>query len=70
MITLPSPPPDYDQSAEAQRNQILEQADAGNHKRGTDLELGPGERIVMRSPNGTRYFLTVSNAGALEITAA
>jgi hypothetical protein len=68
-IILPNPPPEYDASAESQRNQIIEQADASNHKRGSDVELGLNERIIMRSPDGTRYALTVSNAGALEINA-
>ena len=66
-IILPNPPRDYDPSAEAQRNQLIEAADATNHKRGSDVELGLNERIIMRSPNGTRYAITVSNAGALEI---
>jgi hypothetical protein len=69
-MKLPNPPAQYDAMTERQRNQMLERTDAGNHKRGADIELGLNERIILRSPNGTRYILTVSNAGALEITAA
>ena len=70
MIVLPNPPVEYDASAEAQRNQLIEQADDMNHKRGADIELGLNERIIMRSPDGGRWVLTVSNAGNLEVTAA
>lgn len=31
--------------------------------------IGTGSRIVMTSPNGTRYAVTVSNAGAWVLTA-
>lgn len=70
MIILPNPPQQYEPSAEAQRNQMIEQADSQNHKRGSDVELGPGERLILRSPDGSRWAVTVSNAGALEVTAA
>lgn len=69
MITLPNPPLQYEPSAESQRNQLIEQADNMNHKRGADVELGREERIIMRSPDGSRWAISVSNAGALEVTA-
>lgn len=69
MIILPNPPLQYEPSAESQRNQLIEQADNMNHKRGADVELGREERIIMRSPDGSRWAVSVSNAGALEVTA-
>lgn len=69
MIILPNPPLQYEPSAESQRNQLIEQADNMNHKRGADVELGREERIIMRSPDGSRWAISVSNAGALEVTA-
>lgn len=30
-----------------------------------DVELQPNVRLIMTSPNGTRYAFTVDNAGAL-----
>jgi len=69
VIILPNPPLQYEPSAESQRNQLIEQADNMNHKRGADVELGREERIIMRSPDGSRWAISVSNAGALEVTA-
>jgi hypothetical protein len=35
---------------------------------GRDIEVGQG-RVILISPNGTRYALTVSNAGVLSAVA-
>lgn len=32
---------------------------------GRDIELAQGEKLILRSPNGTRYYLVVSDAGVL-----
>ena len=45
----------------------LESADAQNLKRGYDVEMNAG-RVILTSPNGTRYALAVSNAGVLSTT--
>jgi len=67
-MRLPVPAVRYDVSLEAQRNALLEQADTMNHKKGVDLEL-VNERLILRSPNGTRYAVTVTDLGVLEATA-
>lgn len=66
-MRLPVPPVRYDPSLEAQRNSMIEMMDARNHKRGVDLEL-VDERLILHSPNGTRYVVTVTDLGALEAT--
>ena len=43
---------------------ILERMDNNNFKKNQDLEIGQN-RIILMSPNGTRYALVVSNTGAL-----
>lgn len=70
-MTLPKPPERYDARAEATRNAELEREDAKNRKVNQDIELvnSGGARLILRSPNGTRYNITVSNAGALVVTA-
>jgi len=69
-LRLPQPSPDYDQAREAERNRAIERADAQNHKRGRDIEVGASsERLILTSPNGTRYSVVVDNAGALSTTA-
>lgn len=69
-MRLPKATDQYDRAAEDQRNRALEQADQGNHKRGRDVELGPGEAVILRAPDGTRYRLEVQNGGTLATTLA
>lgn len=47
---------------------LLERADKENHKRNRDLELGEG-RLILTSPNGTRYSVTVADDGTLSTAA-
>lgn len=42
----------------------VEMADRMNYKRDRDLEIGQN-RVILTSPNGSRYALTVDNAGVL-----
>lgn len=47
----------------------LNRRDKDSLKRGRDIEMDQG-RIILTSPNGTRYALVVDNAGALSTVAA
>jgi len=47
----------------------IEKADQLNHKRNRDVEIGKA-RLIVTSPNGTRYALAVSNAGVLTAVTA
>lgn len=47
----------------------LEQEDARNLKRDQDAELAGAARLILRSPNGARWSITVSNAGAISAVA-
>lgn len=67
-MVLPQPPGSYSPRIEAERNRQIEQANRANHKRGQDVEIGEA-RLILTSPNGTRYSVTVDNAGALSATA-
>jgi hypothetical protein len=68
-MKLPTPPGNYDPAYESQRNLFIEQADTQNHKRLTDIEVVLPQRLILRSPNGTRYVISVSNSGVLSATA-
>jgi hypothetical protein len=68
-MKLPAPPSRYDPSREADRNRLLEQADLQNHKRGRDLFVAPG-RVVIVSPDGTAWALTVSDTGTVSAVKA
>ena len=48
----------------------LTREDERNRKVGRDVTLLVGERIILKSPDGSRWAITVSNAGALSTTAA
>lgn len=46
----------------------VEAADKMNYKRDRDLEIGQN-RVILTSPNGSRYAITVSDGGVLSTTA-
>lgn len=48
---------------------VLVKEDERNFKKGADLRLVQGERLILASPNGTRYIVTVDDAGTLGSTA-
>jgi hypothetical protein len=63
-MSLRVPPPTYSQIAMADLVRALDAQDQQNHKKGRDIYVAPG-RLILTSANGTRYVLTVSDAGAL-----
>lgn len=67
-MRLPKPSEKYSRDDQARLQATLEQADAANHKRGRDVEINPG-RLILTSPDGTRWSVTVSNAGTLSAAA-
>lgn len=68
-MNLPAPPERYSQPAENQRNVILSQADGQNLKRNTDIDMASGAKLILRSPNGHRWNITVNNAGVIAAVA-
>jgi hypothetical protein len=67
-MKLRNPPATYSPAAEITRNQQIERANDENHKRGRDIEVAPA-RLILTSPNGTRFSLAVTDAGAITLTA-
>ena len=47
----------------------LDKMDAKNRKTGQDVEVAGSERLILSSPNGSRWDIQVSNAGALSAVA-
>lgn len=70
VIRLRLSPPDaqYDQERETARNLSLENADRSNFKHFEDVDLANDERLILVSANGTRYSVTVTDAGVLGTT--
>lgn len=63
-MRLPTPGSNFDQRAETQRNLLIEQADDLNRKKNQDIELR-NDRLILQSPDGTRFKLQVDNSGNL-----
>lgn len=55
-------------SVEPELARVLRLTDRQNHKREQDVEIGNG-RLILTSPDGTRYSVTVNNLGMLSATA-
>ena len=67
-MILPTAPEVYDPIDTNKMNLLIEQADGLNHKKNQDVEVGAA-RLILKSPNGTRYSITVDNLGNLGATA-
>ena len=66
-MRLPLPTVEYNARHERERNRVLEQEDLRNRKADTDLEIG-ANRLILQSPDGTRFSVTVANDGTLSAT--
>ena len=65
-LTLPRATAAYDSANEQTVRGLLEAADRDNLKRGRDLDLGHAAAgLILVSPNGTRWRLTIGNDGSL-----
>jgi hypothetical protein len=67
-MKLSLPLPTYNSQQRASDNFQLEQADRANHKKDQDIEVGTAN-IILKSPNGTRYELSIDNSGNLSTAA-
>lgn len=70
MIGVPDAPPQYSQSDQQRVRTAMDKADKANLKQGKDVFLVQGERLVIKSPNGTQYKIVVSDAGVLSASPA
>ena len=62
-------PSNYSQTEQNQFRGQLERELTNMLRSDQDVEL-VNTRLILRSPNGTRYALSVSNAGVLSVVAA
>lgn len=67
-MNLAAPPPAYDRADQSKLREALRRADAESLKRGRDIEVASG-RLILTAPDGGRWALSVSNAGAAVFTA-
>lgn len=67
-MNLQAAPAKWEPGYQNKLNAELAREDRRNRKAGTDIEL-TAERLIIKSPDGSRFALTVSNAGVLSATA-
>jgi len=63
-MKLSHPLPTYSVPQVAGNQFAIEQADAQNHKKERDIEVGSA-KIIVTSANGTRHQIDISDAGVL-----
>lgn len=68
-MRLAAAPAKYDLADQARLRATIERADDANFKRGQDVELQPGQRLILPDTvTGDRYLITVAS-GVLTATA-
>jgi hypothetical protein len=67
-LHLPEPREEYDRQALIFNNIAMEEADRSNFKHFEDVDLANNERLIIRSADGTRWIVTVSDAGVVGTT--
>lgn len=68
-MKLPVPGSKYDADLMKQAFSKIEQALAGSAQKGDTIELSFGSSIIIRSPDKSRWKVTISNTGTLTTTA-
>ena len=67
-MRLPVPSIEYTPSVENMRNKTIENADALNYKVNKDVEITGDQRLIIKSADGSRFKIVVSDAGVLSAT--
>ena len=64
-MILPNPPGTYLQAYFAPVLQQIARLLTTSYQKGSDVELNADQRLIIVSPNGTRYEIVVDNSGVL-----
>jgi hypothetical protein len=68
-MSLVRAPLQYDREDQDRLRTTLDGQEAANRKKGQDVEIAGAERLILASPNGSRFEVVVSNGGALSAAA-
>ena len=68
-MILPNPPGTYMQAYFAPVLQQIARLLTTSYQKGSDVELNAEQKLIIVSPNGTRYQITVDNSGVLSASA-
>ena len=64
-LRLPTPDEKYTPDTERRRNDLIERELDKKWGRQQDIETAADSRIILTSPDGSRYELTVADGGAI-----
>ena len=67
-LSLPQPSAQYDQNNEAQARSEMMRADDQNMKKTQDVDISK-RRLILQSPDGNLWSVTVGNTGTLSAVA-
>jgi len=67
-MILANPPKEYLQGFFATVLQQISKTLTVTYQKNADVELNADQRLIIVSPNGTRYKITVDNSGTLSAT--
>ena len=68
-MSLVRAPMAYSREDQDRLRTTLDTQDAANRKLGQNVEIAGEEKLILSSPNGSRWSVEVSNAGALSAVA-
>lgn len=68
-MNLSTAPGKYDARDEAETRAEIMREDGKNQKKNEDVYLVRGRRLILQSPDGSQFTLTVANDGTLSATA-
>ena len=68
-MILPNPPGTYLQAYFSPVLQQIARLLTTSYQKGSDVELNVDQRLIIVSPNGTRYEIVVDNSGVLSASA-
>jgi hypothetical protein len=69
-MSFPRPERTYSQEGQDRLVRALDEAESLNRKKGQDIEAAGAERIILSSPDGSRWALAADNAGNLTLAPA
>lgn len=69
-MSLVRAPAAYDKEDQDRLRKELDRRDSENRKRRQDIEIVGAERLILSSPNGSRFSVVVDNSGNLSAVAA
>ena len=68
-VKLPNPTTQWSPAYQIRVNQTIEANDVTVRHKGDDVEIAVRTRLILRSPSGARWSVTVSDTGTLSTVA-